>query len=182
VKDGRLPASPGWQQQPGGGLTLAKAAVAEITNQPIHYAVILNFSGFAEVIDALGGLKYYNTLKDERLYSDLSQALLPLAEKVLDSGAFLQIDEPGLSAGFLPIKFAIKFVNELLTNIKDSAIDENKVSVHVCGSVNRYQLYNELLDLNVGVLSLGFSGNDEREKAKKVANFYKTNFSPLLLR
>lgn len=44
-------------KQPGGGLTLAKAAVSEITNQPIHYAAILNFSGFARAIDVLGGLE-----------------------------------------------------------------------------------------------------------------------------
>lgn len=44
-------------KQAGSGLTLAKAAVAEITNQPIHYAAILNFSGFAQAIDVLGGLE-----------------------------------------------------------------------------------------------------------------------------
>ncbi|MEK7513893.1 MAG: LCP family protein [Patescibacteria group bacterium] len=43
--------------QPGGGITLAKAAVSEITNQPIHYAAVLDFSGFAQAIDVLGGLE-----------------------------------------------------------------------------------------------------------------------------
>lgn len=112
---------------------------------------------------AMGGVKYYEGLKDERIYSDLSQALLPLAEKALDLGAYLQIDEPGLSAGFFPPKFAKKFVNELLSNIRDSAIDEKKVSVHVCGSINRDQVYSELLDLSVNVLSLGFSGKEEQK-------------------
>lgn len=46
----------GEQKEPGGGLVLAKSAVAEITNQPIHYAALLDFSGFAKVIDALGGI------------------------------------------------------------------------------------------------------------------------------
>lgn len=44
-------------KQPGGGLTLVKAAVSEITNQPIHYAAVLDFSGFAKAIDVLGGLE-----------------------------------------------------------------------------------------------------------------------------
>jgi len=114
-------------------------------------------------ISAMGGLEYYGNILDERIYSDMSQALLPLAEKALDIGAYLQIDEPGLSAGFLPPKSAKKFVNELLSNIRDSAIDEQRTSLHVCGSVKRYQLYGELLDLDVGVLSLAFSGNEERE-------------------
>jgi polyisoprenyl-teichoic acid--peptidoglycan teichoic acid transferase len=40
----------------GGGLTLTKSAVAEITNQPIHYGVMLDFSGFERAIDVVGGI------------------------------------------------------------------------------------------------------------------------------
>lgn len=40
----------------GEGLTLAKSAVAEITNQPIHYGVMLDFSGFEKAIDVVGGV------------------------------------------------------------------------------------------------------------------------------
>lgn len=43
-------------KQPGGGLILSKAAVAEIINQPVHYGVVLDFSGFERSIDVLGGI------------------------------------------------------------------------------------------------------------------------------
>lgn len=46
----------GEAQQPGGGLVLTKAAVSEIINQPVHYAALLDFSGFEEAIDIVGGL------------------------------------------------------------------------------------------------------------------------------
>jgi LCP family protein required for cell wall assembly len=48
----------GQKQQPnGGGLILAKAAVSEIIDQPIHYGVVLDFSGFEKAIDVLGGVE-----------------------------------------------------------------------------------------------------------------------------
>jgi len=40
----------------GGGLTLSRAAVAEIVNQPVHYAALLDFSGFEKAIDIVGGI------------------------------------------------------------------------------------------------------------------------------
>src|SRR3990172_1999790 len=40
----------------GGGLTLTKSAVGEIVNQPIHYAAVLDFSGFEKAVDVLGGI------------------------------------------------------------------------------------------------------------------------------
>lgn len=43
-------------KQPGGGLVLTKAAVSEIVNQPVHYAAMLDFSGFETAIDIVGGL------------------------------------------------------------------------------------------------------------------------------
>ncbi|MBU1085365.1 MAG: LCP family protein [Candidatus Beckwithbacteria bacterium] len=43
-------------KQVGGGLILAKSAVSEIINQPVHYAVLLDFSGFKEAIDIVGGI------------------------------------------------------------------------------------------------------------------------------
>ncbi|MDZ7587452.1 MAG: LCP family protein [Patescibacteria group bacterium] len=46
----------GETKQVDGGLVLAKSAVSEIINQPIHYAVLLDFSGFETAIDILGGL------------------------------------------------------------------------------------------------------------------------------
>ncbi len=47
----------GEQKKPGsGGLILAKAAVGEVIDQPIHYAVVIDFAGFEKIIDLLGGV------------------------------------------------------------------------------------------------------------------------------
>ena len=39
-----------------GGLTAAKTAITAIIGQPVHYAVTLDFTGFTEVIDLVGGI------------------------------------------------------------------------------------------------------------------------------
>ena len=49
----------GENKMAGGGLTLAKSAVSEITSQPIHYGVMLDFSGFEKAIDIVGGIDLY---------------------------------------------------------------------------------------------------------------------------
>ena len=46
----------GNQKKPGGGLVLAKAAVAEILNQPVDYGLVINFGGFEQIIDILAGV------------------------------------------------------------------------------------------------------------------------------
>jgi polyisoprenyl-teichoic acid--peptidoglycan teichoic acid transferase len=46
----------GNKQQENGGLVLAKSTVEEIIGQPVHYAVVFDFSGFKNVIDILGGI------------------------------------------------------------------------------------------------------------------------------
>lgn len=47
----------GEQKQSGGGLILAKSAVSELTGLPIHYGFAINFDGFKEAIDLVGGIK-----------------------------------------------------------------------------------------------------------------------------
>lgn len=46
----------GNQKREGGGLVLAKASVSEIFDQPIHYALAIDFAGFVELVDTLGGV------------------------------------------------------------------------------------------------------------------------------
>lgn len=41
----------------GGGLILSKAIVSDLLNQPVHYAVLIDFSGFKKMVDLLGGLQ-----------------------------------------------------------------------------------------------------------------------------
>ncbi|MEA3355248.1 MAG: LCP family protein [Patescibacteria group bacterium] len=47
----------GETKQINGGLILAKSAVSEIINQPVHYAVLMDFSGFKEAIDIVEGIQ-----------------------------------------------------------------------------------------------------------------------------
>lgn len=54
------------RQPDGGGLQLAKSAVSEIINQPVHYALVLDFSTFQEFINLLGGLD----IQVERSFTD----------------------------------------------------------------------------------------------------------------
>ena len=44
------------RQSTPAGILLAKSAVSEIINQPVHYAVIIDFSTFVKALDLIGGL------------------------------------------------------------------------------------------------------------------------------
>lgn len=47
-----------WGKRNGtGGLKLAKQNVEFVTGEPVHYAVVLDFSGFKQIIDTLGGVE-----------------------------------------------------------------------------------------------------------------------------
>jgi len=46
----------GEEKKKGGGLILAKATVSEILDQPVHYAILLDFQGFVKAIDLVGGI------------------------------------------------------------------------------------------------------------------------------
>lgn len=120
------------------------------------------------VTSAISGLDYYENILDQRIYSDCSEALAPLAEKVLDVGAYLQIDEPGLSGGYISPRNAGNILKGFFSSIPDSAIDEGRVSVHVCGAV-RDVFYEELLRLNVGIISMAFSGVQESRNMEVVS-------------
>jgi 5-methyltetrahydropteroyltriglutamate--homocysteine methyltransferase len=119
------------------------------------------------VTSALAGLDYYKNILDQRIYSDCSEALTPLAKKVLHVGAYLQIDEPGLSGGYVSPKIAGDILKDFFSFIPDSVIDEGRVSLHVCGAV-RDVFYKELLRLNLGIISLAFSGAQESKNIEVV--------------
>lgn len=46
-------------KQKGGGFVMAKSAVEEIAGQPVHYAFLLDFSGFEKIIDLVDGVDIY---------------------------------------------------------------------------------------------------------------------------
>lgn len=47
----------GKQQEEGGGLRLAKSLVEEISGQPVHYGLVVDFSGFTGIVDVVGGIQ-----------------------------------------------------------------------------------------------------------------------------
>jgi len=58
----------GNESKEGGGLILAKSIVEEIVGQPIHYGVVIDFSGFKDIVDVLGGIEVQveNSFVDEK--------------------------------------------------------------------------------------------------------------------
>jgi polyisoprenyl-teichoic acid--peptidoglycan teichoic acid transferase len=47
----------GNQKNPGGGITFAKAITTEVVGVPIQYGAVIDFSGFKDIIDQLGGIQ-----------------------------------------------------------------------------------------------------------------------------
>lgn len=95
----------GNERREGGGLDLAKSAISETTGQPIHYAVVLEFAGFIEIIDSVGGVE----VDVERSFDDYKYPI-PGKEDVepeTDRYEYLHFDE-GLQTmdGALALKFA----------------------------------------------------------------------------
>ena len=56
----------GEQKVPGGGVILARDAVYQVTNLPIHYTLLVDFQGFKDVVDLLGGVD----IEVERSFTD----------------------------------------------------------------------------------------------------------------
>ncbi len=46
----------GEEKKKGGGMILAKVVVEDIIGMPIHYGLLIDFSGFKKIIDLLGGV------------------------------------------------------------------------------------------------------------------------------
>ena len=47
----------GNQKKESGGLILTKSTVESIVGQPVHYGLVIDFSGFMEIVDVLGGIE-----------------------------------------------------------------------------------------------------------------------------
>lgn len=56
---GRINAAYVWgelYEAPGGGLNLARQTVSALLDVPVHYAVLADFEGFIQLVDAVGGI------------------------------------------------------------------------------------------------------------------------------
>ncbi|MGQ9542669.1 MAG: hypothetical protein ACUVTM_01075 [Candidatus Bathyarchaeia archaeon] len=109
------------------------------------------------------GISHYSGLNDMNLYLDLSRAIESIAIYLLELGSYVQIDEPGLSAGFMAPSKASPILEELFRNISKARKQPESISIHVCGDLNgKQQLVERLLKLNLDIVSLAFSGPREQ--------------------
>ena len=87
----------GEEKREDGGLPLAKSVVGEIVDLPIHYAVRIDFAGFENLIDLIGGVD----LAVERSFDDY---YYPIAGKEDDTCGFTtktETDEQGQTITYL---------------------------------------------------------------------------------
>jgi 5-methyltetrahydropteroyltriglutamate--homocysteine methyltransferase len=142
---------------------VVKAHLESLNRRDVKIKITLTGPVTLGMTSAIGGISYYSNVKDPSIYNDCADALTPIARTALELGALLQIDEPGISARFE----SPKYLEKLLSSLPDSAIDDGKVSIHVCGSVK--QVYDELLDLSVNIFSFGFSRAQESRNIEAIS-------------
>ncbi|MFZ2154424.1 MAG: LCP family protein [Candidatus Moraniibacteriota bacterium] len=65
----------------GGGIKQMKQVVSDISGQPIHYGITINFSGFEQLVDAIGGVKI-------NLAESFTEPIQFHEEKVCDPAVF----------------------------------------------------------------------------------------------
>lgn len=46
-------------EETGGGISFAKKVTGDILGQPTHYGVVVDFSAFRDIVDAIGGIEVY---------------------------------------------------------------------------------------------------------------------------
>jgi len=123
--------------------------------------------GFTCAMNKLSG---YRNVGDRDLYSDLVRALRPLIDELLRLDAYVQLDEPGLSAGFMdPVQAAV-LINEMISDLDYAKRGSGKLGIHVCGDLTRIpSLFNQLMKTEVDVVSLAFAGEAERRNLQLIS-------------
>ena len=118
---------------------------------------------------AANGVKHYRGILDQDLYRDLSDALSPIIDELLRLGSLVQIDEPGISSGFMEPNRAVKIVNYMISGLSHLPKGFKGLSAHICGNLTKIEgLTSELLKLNVKTLSFAFSGEAGRRNLSAI--------------
>jgi 5-methyltetrahydropteroyltriglutamate--homocysteine methyltransferase len=108
---------------------------------------------------------HYKSIVDFNLYEDIAIALAPIAEALVDRGAYVQIDEPFLSQGYKDLAARVALLDYVA-----NGLPRDKVSVHVCGFVGGFGVVDHLLKLeNVATLSFAFAGRTEHKNIEHVS-------------
>jgi 5-methyltetrahydropteroyltriglutamate--homocysteine methyltransferase len=104
----------------------------------------------------------YSTVKDLQIYADVSTALKPIADAFQKIGALVQIDEPGLSAGYVNYKDFSKELSQWINEITADLHPSNTV-MHICGRIPKRLLEIVLQFENIGTFSFAFDGMVEKD-------------------
>ncbi|NHV06651.1 MAG: hypothetical protein HA495_04855 [Thaumarchaeota archaeon] len=109
--------------------------------------------GFSAAINKLGP---YKNLRDKELYKDVATVVNKIAKQIQHYDGLVQIDEPGVSAGFLDPN-----LSEEPLNIATEDLDPKLTSIHVCGKLNPNILKTLGKIKNLSILSLEFAGSSD---------------------
>jgi methionine synthase II (cobalamin-independent) len=103
---------------------------------------------------ALAGAGPYGNIRNVDLYVDAAFAVNKILKKIQSYEGLTQIDEPGISAGFLDLQLAYESLS-----IATEGLDPRLTSIHVCGklSLETIRVLNRVD--NVETLSLEFAGS-----------------------
>lgn len=144
--------------------SILKSLGKEATKAKITITGPMTLGTICASADINSAAEHYDLENEETMFQDFSNALLPIIERALAMGAYVQIDEPQLSTGQIQLKTAKKILKDFTSKLPSKSINEEKISLHACGSIKSVLgMYDALLNLDVPVLSLGFSGDLERE-------------------
>lgn len=103
---------------------------------------------------AMNGKGPYRSLADPSLYLDAAECVNRVAAELQSRGAIVQIDEPGISAGFVNPGLA-----EEAVNAATEGLEPRLTAIHVCGRLRERTLRHILRLKNVEVVSLEFAGS-----------------------
>ena len=150
--------------------SILKGLDREDVKVKIPFSGPVTLGTFCALGDMESTLQNYNLDNEETLYNDFSRFLLQIVERALCLGAYVQIDEPILSTGKVPIETAKKVLEDFTSHLPVSAIKDEKLNYHVCGSIKAVpNLYELLLDSDIPILSFGFSGDEEKENLEVIS-------------
>jgi len=96
----------------------------------------------------------YGNVRNIELYNDVAYVVNKVARLIQSYDGLTQIDEPGISAGFLDPDRILEPLS-----IATEGLDPKLTSMHVCGKLNAKTIKSLSATKNVSVLSLEFAGS-----------------------
>ncbi|MDX1765857.1 MAG: LCP family protein, partial [Candidatus Saccharimonadales bacterium] len=167
------------QNHPGGGIALMRETLEEILDIPIHYFVRVDFEGFIQAVDAVGGISINldEPLYDTNFWWQYGILDLPAGENYLDGEKALYVARSRLTSPRgdfdrterqRKILVAIKekalslgtFANPLkISNLISAAGDHVRTNIQVDEMLRLYEIAQEI-DFN-SVASVGLDNGPE---------------------